>query len=418
MSAKILIVSGFEITANPRVVKEADALAEAGHQVTVLGAIHSAESKVRIDDMLRGRDWSHIAVFDQTDVRNMHRVAQNLARVRSRFSRKMNRQFGWESHRQISPVVDNLTRVALKGSADLTILHLEPALWAGIKLLEAGRRVAIDFEDWYSEDLLPADRAGRPLKLLRACEKRILQQAAYATTTSESLASALANANMCHLPTVVYNSFPIEGRKTIDRKQRDRADFRLPSVTWFSQTIGPGRGLEELVAAMGLVKTPFQLHIRGTPRPGIEKKLRAIENRPEGSRIYFHRQVPQKELISRLAEHDVGYCGELSNCASRDLTITNKMFEYMRAGLAIIATDTKGQSEVKSKAGDAVRIFSQNDTNALALELEELISNPSRLAKAKMASARALEEHFDWGNSKQRMQELVAIAVENKVSRM
>ena len=125
-------------------------------------------------------------------------------------------------------------------------------------------------------------------------------------------------------------------------------------------------------------------------------------------RIFVHPQVPQDELLSRIAEHDIGYCGELSDCRSRDLTITNKAFEYMRAGLAIAASNTSGQLEVAAKAPEAVRVFKQGDARALAAVLRPLVTNPEGLKRAKVASWAALDAHFGWERSKRTIQMQVA----------
>ena len=121
------------------------------------------------------------------------------------------------------------------------------------------------------------------------------------------------------------------------------------------------------------------------------------------SRVHVHPQVPQDELLSRLSEHDIGYCGESSDRPNSDLTIANKVFEYMRAGLAIVASDTAGQKEVAATAPEAVRIFPQDDARALADTLRPLIQNADSRKSAAAASVAALDRHFSWELSKARL---------------
>ena len=40
--------------------------------------------------------------------------------------------------------------------ADLTIVHSEAGLWVGKQLIQKGYAVGVDFEDWFSRDLLPS----------------------------------------------------------------------------------------------------------------------------------------------------------------------------------------------------------------------------------------------------------------------
>jgi len=42
-------------------------------------------------------------------------------------------------------------------------------------------------------------------------------------------------------------------------------------------------------------------------------------------------------LLSRIAEHDIGFAGEMKHCRSRDLTVTNKILQYLLAGIAVVA---------------------------------------------------------------------------------
>ena len=70
--------------------------------------------------------------------------------------------------------------------------------------------MAVDVEDWYSEDLMFTDRRSRPLRLLRAAESFALNHAVYTTTTSESMAAGLAATYGCRAPLVLRNTFPLQ----------------------------------------------------------------------------------------------------------------------------------------------------------------------------------------------------------------
>ncbi|MDF1734034.1 MAG: glycosyltransferase [Minwuia sp.] len=407
MPRRYVIVSGFQVINNPRVVKEADAIAELGHEVIVLAAIHRAQDLPRIDAMVRDRRWQHIPVMDLTETGLVNRLRSTWLRAMARLMREAGQRFGYEHPMQLGYEAGSLLRTARRLNADLYSLHLEKALWVGTRLVNDGRAVRIDMEDWYTDDGLPVDQAKRPLNLMRRAESFLLNNAVHATTTSHALADALVRAYGCPKPGVIHNSFPSEERLTTDGRIVDRRDTGIPSITWFSQTIGPGRGLEALMQAIMLIDAPFELHLRGTPRAGFMQELLADVSPEVRNRVHVHPQVPQAELLSRLSEHDIGYCGELSDCASRHLTITNKVFEYMRAGLAIVASDTAGQSEVAGIAPEAVHIFPQGDARALAEALRPLIVDARERTTAAKASVAALEQHFSWELSKARLQRQV-----------
>lgn len=408
MVRRYVIVSGFQVINNPRVVKEADAIAELGHEVIVLAAIHRALDLPRIEAMVRDRKWQHIPVVDLTRTGPMNRLRGTWLRAMARLMREAGQRFGYEHPMQLGYEAGSLLRTARRLNADLYSLHLEKALWVGTKLIHDGRAVRIDMEDWYSEDGLPADQSKRPLNMMRRDESFLLTNAVHSTTTSHVLAEALVQAYGCAMPEVIHNSFASEERFVTDGCIIDRKDTSIPSITWFSQTIGPGRGLEALMLAVTMIDAPFEVHLRGTPRHGYIEQLMADLSPEVRARIHVHPQVPQEELLSRLSEHDIGYCGELSDCASRHLTIPNKVFEYMRADLAIIASDTAGQKEVAATAPEAVRLFAQGDAVALAGVLRPLIEDADTRRKAAAASVMALEQHFSWEISKARLQAQVS----------
>lgn len=407
MKRRIAIVSGFQVINNPRVVKEADALSELGHDVTVLAGISSLADLPRIRQITDLRPWRHVPVLDMSDRRPGNRLHQFVMRVGARAARDLLPRLGLEHHLQLGQDTGALLKAARKLDADLYSLHLEKSLWVGLKLLADGRKVRMDVEDWYTEDGLPADRSKRPLKLMRHAESILLNNAVHSTATSRSMAEALVDAYGCPTPEIIYNSFPTSDRDYLDGQVLDRRDTSLPSVIWFSQTIGPGRGLETLVEALPMLPARVEVHLRGTPRAGYIEHLLADLPPAMKDSVFIHPQVPQSELLARLSEHDIGYCGELSNCINHDVTIANKMFEYMRAGHAIVASDTLGQTEVANMAPNAVRPFARGNAKSLANALGPLVESPAERQTAAKASVDALHKHFSWEISKDRLQNQV-----------
>ena len=242
MPPRVTIVSGLQVIDNPRVVKEADAFAEMGWDVEVLGAIFDEASKAKIVALHTGRRWRHTAVVDLTNAHILPKSAIFLRRGGARASRILKRRLGYDHPLQLSFLTGALAKHALARHANLFSLHTEAALWAGRLLVKHNRPIRIDIEDWYSEDGLPADRASRPIALMKDCERLLLNRAVHATATSSSMAHALADEYGCPEPEVVHNSFPSDERARLDGRTLDRRSLSRPSIIWFSQTIGPGRG--------------------------------------------------------------------------------------------------------------------------------------------------------------------------------
>ena len=214
------------------------------------------------------------------------------------------------------------------------------------------------------------------------------------------MGSALSKAYNCTAPRVLYNTFPRQERDLLDGKAIDREDHKTPSITWFSQTVGPDRGLEILVDSLQKLQMPVQIHIRGRCRDGYKKSLRSRITLDSRHKIFFHPCVPHHQLLSRLAEHDIGFAGELPHCRNRDLTITNKIFQYLLAGLVILSSDTAGQQEISNAHPNLLHTFQGNSVQNLADRLNELLRDRNQMESEKQEAVKLAETTFCWEESK------------------
>lgn len=390
----VCLVSGNHLCNNPRVLKAADALDAAGYRVQVLGAALDAALVTRDETLLRTRRWTYVPVVDLTTGRGAARHRSLRLRARWRTGRALAAVYPFNAW-QLGYCTPELLEVARQTDADLYIAHSEQALWAVAALAAEERAVGVDFEDWYSEDGWAAE-GDRPRALLRRLESELLAAGVHATCPSFAMSRAIAEAYDCDPPTVVHNTFAWSSRALIDGKLKDRRDRALPSIHWYSQTVGRERGLEELMLALPLLERPVELHLRGVASPAVRQRL--VDLVPAGwrERVHFHPPVANDELPSRIAEHDIGFAGETGYCPSRDVTITNKLMDYLLAGLAVVASDTTGQREVAAATGRAVTLYAAGDPRTLAAAIGSLLACPVQLAAARRAALAAAEHRYSW----------------------
>lgn len=387
MTPAIQILTSSHLCRNPRVVKEATALAQAGYRVTVITASVSVEFEQVDRELMRGLPFQRVVV-DYTAATIGARLADKWQRGLTWSARRLC-GLGIESAQALGPA-RALHRAALAHPADLTIVHNELPCCIGVALLRRGRRVAADLEDWHSEDLLPADRAGRPVRRLREVERTLLHEAAYVSTTSAALAAALAERHGAPAPLVITNSFPLQP------DPRHGPAGAPPSLFWFSQTIGPGRGLEEFCAAWSLTRQPGRLVLMGRLRPGYDQELLARLPAEFRSRVRFLPPVAPTELPAAIARHDIGLALEQPAIPSRDLTITNKILQYFNAGLAVVATETAGQREVMARAPDAGILVSLADSARAATAIDALLADRQAISARGAAARRAAATTYCW----------------------
>jgi len=406
LMASVILLTANPLCNNPRVNKEAAALAQAGYQVTVLGAWLDIGLKQRDQALLQALPFIFKPVIDWTLDNFITRLQRQFARARNKLGALFYRATGIGNAWQFGYAYYALLRAARATHADLYIAHSEAGMLVANKLLNEGYRVGLDMEDWFSEDLTPDARRQRPIKVLRQLEANLLKNGHHSTCPSQAMSAVLAMEFDVSAPLVVYNAFPYADRLVITSTPHDRRNLQLVSVHWYSQTIGAGRGLEDLLAALRHLRTPIELHLRGKPVQGFDVWLAAQMPPAWLGQVFVHDTVVNDLLLARIAEHDIGFAGEIPYSQNKDLTVSNKILHYLLGGLAVVASDTAGQREVADLANSTaakgevapVVLYPSGDVLALAAQLNWLIESKERLLKAKVAALAAAKRVFCWEN--------------------
>jgi glycosyltransferase involved in cell wall biosynthesis len=406
--AKILILISAHLYMSPRPQKEAETLANAGHDVTVRGFWFDPELVKRDRLLMADKQWKFAPIVD---FQPAHRLTNWRIRLQTRIAKERYRRFQHFSPTLLGYGARAMLRVARQACADLTIVHSEVGLWIGSQLLNQGYQVGVDFEDWFSEDLPLEARTERPIAQLKALEARLIRECKYCLTTSHAMAEAMAETYNAPKPTVIYNSFPWAEREQLDHQTRDRKNLAIPSLHWFSQTIGPGRGLETLFEALPQLTSPVEVHLRGNLSEPHRRWLETLLPAGWHDRIFIHPTVPQSKLLSRIAEHDIGLALEVPYCPNKQFTTSNKLFQYLQASLAVIATNTAGQREVFALHPNIGHLIASDSPQALAEAIKDLLRTPDKLRTAKAAALQAAQTQFYWEEQAGRLRQQIEIAL-------
>jgi glycosyltransferase involved in cell wall biosynthesis len=402
---RILILASGPLCRNPRALKEAHALGNAGFEVIVAALANIERFEAFDRELLVGAPFRKV-ILDRLSRRPMTRLHAFSDRGAAWLARWAIR-CGLEFPASLGPF-RAFYGLALGIPADLTIVHAELPLCVGAALIAKGRRVAADFEDWHSRDLLPSSQASRPLRLLRQTERFLMQHAAFTSAPSKALATALQAVYGGRTPVVIPNVFPLQPAPPPLPRQAPPAFF------WFSQTIGEGRGLESFLAAWSRTTAPSRLCLLGDVSESYRACLTNLVPQQKRENLEFLAVTSPESLPGVISAHDIGLALEPEQPESRYLTTTNKIFQYMNAGLAIVATPTAGQREVVSRIPGCGIIVDMKDPGALALQLDTLLGNPLRLREMGMASREGAIHHFCWERTAPFLLEAVRQAIGEK----
>lgn len=113
----------------------------------------------------------------------------------------------------------------------------------------------------------------------------------------------------------------------------------------------------------------------------------------------------------RSGSHDVGLALEVPYCLNKDFTASNKIFEYLRCGLAVIASKTKGQLEVMERCPEAGWVVPSDDAAGLGSAMQLCLDRPASLLVAKSAARRAGAEVWNWDSFAQELTRHLSVSI-------
>lgn len=399
--ARVCLITPGQLCTNPRLVKEADSLAAVGYEVHVISS--QGEDWVRGNDQSLSREatWSCSYVGGVPSPRSLPYL---VTRVRHRAARSsVLSSFKSDTVDLIgsSRVAPELRVAALHTPADLYIAHYPAALPAAASAAaKFGVKFGYDLEDLYvAEDASSASASSSNDRISRI-EDRHIRDCAYVTASSPDIARTYGNLYSIPLPTVVLNVFPLAHRS--DRSEHIRYDDSL-RLYWFSQSIGPSRGIEDAVRAMGILNdSRVELHLRGALLAGYAQEIArlAMECGVSPDRIVFHPPASPRDMVRLSADYDVGLALEHPVSPSRDLCLTNKLFTYVLAGNAVAGTATTAQRPVLEMLGDAAVSYEPGDVEALAAGLSVWLRDRSALQHSRRLAWHLGTQQYNW-DSKQ-----------------
>jgi glycosyl transferase family 4 len=408
VTGTVCLLSPAPLWVDPRLRKSADALAGAGYDV-VVG--YRADGDVARDDaLLATAPWR----WHRVDLgRSRQRRSWVVAALRQRAAE-------WTVRGGARfPALDAaaycrgsaaLLRWAVAQRADLYIAHAQPVLALAARAAARWHvPFAFDCEDLLAEEAADGGRALWRRALIGRLERRYLAAAAYVTTPSTPVAAYLEARYSLRPPRVVRNCFPARLADGV-APPADRRGSATPDLAWLSATIGPGRGLEDIFGALAGDGAPATLHLYGAlpaeQRAWFETQVARLRS---GVTVTCHGVLPEADIVRTLARHQVGLALETNACLNKRLTASNKIFLYLQAGLACIATSTEGHRSVLDGHPGAAALYAPGDVEGLRHVLEA-VADPAALAGMQAAAWRAGREYV-WDAEQHRLLEAVVEAI-------
>jgi len=403
---RIIIITSGQPSANPRVVKEATSLSEAGYKITVLYVPLSPWAN-EFDKILFEKN-KHIKWVCVGYDPNENRLKYILIRLRRKLY-----ELGFKYANGISRTYENayilyapeLKRKARSLKGDIYIAHNLGALPAAIKAADKWKvPVGFDAEDYHRGET----SEGSLYDLAAKIEDKYIPHLDYLSAASPLIEHAYSKLYPSVNTFTINNTFSKKLIQPVNKQDSD--ELRL---FWFSQIVGIDRGLETVINALNLLVTSrISLHILGNCTPEFSQYLLQLSTNPGA--IHFHEPVAPDDIFKIAAQYDIGLATEIPHSENRQLCLTNKLFTYVLAGNCIMASDTPAQKKFMEENPGIGVLFTCNDPVSLADELQKLYNNKTALHNYRINAHTLANSNLNWETEFQNLSQVISKIIGNK----
>ncbi len=396
---KIVLITPGQPSVNPRIVKEAEALSNAGHDVTMLYCHWINWADEADKTILEHSKWKAILIGGSP---SQNKFKFYYTKLRFKFYRFLSSKAICKSlvaEKAQTRCYTELLKAACSIKADYFIGHNLGALAVVVNAAASNKaKCGFDFEDYHR---------GEVSHMIASDEIRIkyLEDKYLPSCNYISFASPLIEKKeMLHFPhlrcpvIVINNCFPLSAKTPVFKPGENLKLF------WFSQTVGPDRGLVTVLLAMKVVNNPkISLTVVGKIADETLREFRNILG-DLSAQLIIKGVVPPGEIDKVAAQADVGLAVEQSSPINRDICLTNKIFTYLSAGLAIILTDTAAQKEFNEVYRTGLQ-YEQGNVEALAICLQEYLL-PEKLYQQKLHNWHLAKDKLNWNEEGKKLLEI------------
>lgn len=387
---KILLISSGQPSLNPRLVKEADALTGAGYEVTILYTYWNDWGTLHDEQLLANKKWEAIRLGGDPVQKPTEWFLSRLMYKALRYILKKTGNYKYFADIGIARGSYFLMKEAKKYQADLYIAHNLGALPAAVKTAELYKaRSGFDAEDFHRQEV-DDDVNSYHYKIVSHVEDKYLPLVKYITASSPLIAEQYA---LLYKRTVtcILNVFPKTSTASVIKNENGPL-----KLFWFSQTIGPNRGLEMIIDAISITSAGVELHLLGNALHHYRQNLFNLSQSIGrlSNKVYFYEPIRAEEIFQFGAQFDIGLASETGFCLNNNIALSNKIFTYIQSGLAVAASNTPAQRALLDKYPQTGKIYRNATELSDALNLYN--SNRELLYQTKKEAFKIGQTELNW----------------------
>lgn len=405
---KILILVQSEVCYHPRLLKAGDFFYANNCEVFLYNTIIGLAKPDIYKSVIEKRKWQ----FFETDISKSNTVSKFKWLISSLFF-KLNNFIANKTGNYLS-FNHGLTKSFLffpsklkKQQFDFILINLVDALpFATTLAKKTGAKVIYDSQEYFKGQY--AEFSLQQYNWVKKAEASFVKDCSIVLATTNVMKERLIkdfsiNAHFYRVRNVptksIYNFITTENSTL--------------KLIWHGLNIVPEniRGVHILLNAVSKCKTSVHLYLQGNISSAnsdlLQQKLTQLNI---ADRVTVLPPANPDSIVESLIGYDIGLAGELAAEENQQLTSSNKLFEYIAAGMAVIMPNLPGLAETVNEYKNGI-LYEQGNDSVLANTIDELNSNRDLLKQYQQASLTASNEELFWEHDMQPVFESLTSAI-------
>lgn len=388
----ICILTAYDVVRDGRVRKQARTLANAGASVTVVG--HGS-----VDDVaaLMNEPYSVQLFARENRVEPAMRRANEPGGLNAALTAV--KSLGGRAVAALTPQAilhryffnPEMAAAVAASSPDVIHVHNDLTVPTGMEAVrQSGAFLVYDSREVFDGYYVNQRNAVMMQRLSDWCESQALASAAAVFAVSPLAAQHLSDRYGRRDIQVMLNSLPFQERSPEVAHQPVRLVIQSSIRELVSDHVA--------VQAMTFLKDIAVLTVQGRfQRSDYRQLMEGIiaENGLEET-VVLSGEFDPFDSIELASHHDVGLSVHSPHGLNMQLTLTNRVFTYLNAGLAVAMPDVPANRNLPGYETYGI-LLDSSDPESVAVSLRSLLENPERISQMKAAALHAAPQ-FSWEN--------------------
>jgi len=395
---KVLMICNNEISYNPRLLKAADYLSEKNVEVIIYNPVLGIGSANVYEQTIAGKNWKIIENDLRKNTSATYRkwaIVSVIHKITSAFWNKFRWKVGFDKYLNKGLYFN---KINLREKFDYVYVNLVDNLPFAVKIKRAtGAKIIYDSQEYFVGQYQKYGKNERDW--VTEAERKYIREIDLLIGTTEIMKKRLIDDYNLRVPAFRLRNVPSQQMLQVNTPAPSLNSGKVYLV-WHGMGIylDNTRGVHILVQALAKCKSNVMLVLQGALPPDQKIILdQYIQKLGLDGKIIVRPPAEPYAIVASLRNCDIGLIGELPQEDNQRLTSSNKLFDYINAGLAVIASDLPGINETVKEYNLGLS-FEPGNVDQLAACIDELASDPVKLKQYKSRAAEISERELFWEN--------------------